>query len=62
MVILLTKRGVMTISLKKRLTFEELVQENRRQILNDAVLMEKIEENIERRKYQSLYNKKQEKI
>jgi len=35
--------------LKKKLTFEELVQENRRQILEDRALMEQIEENLEKK-------------
>lgn len=31
------------------MTFEELVKENRRQILEDAELMDKIEENLEKK-------------
>ncbi|MEW9676160.1 FbpB family small basic protein [Lentibacillus sp. L22] len=54
MVILLIKQGNVpnkkewiTISLKKKLSFDELVIENRRQIMQDQLLMEKIEQNLE---------------
>jgi Fur-regulated basic protein B len=40
---------VITISLKKRLTFEELVQANRQQILEDRIILDRIEENLERK-------------
>ncbi|HLR80470.1 MAG TPA: FbpB family small basic protein [Bacillota bacterium] len=39
----------MAISLKKRQSFEELVQANREQILQDKQLMDQIELNMERR-------------
>ncbi|WP_156289153.1 FbpB family small basic protein [Oceanobacillus salinisoli] len=39
----------MTISLKKKLTFEELVQQNRKQILEDNVLLDKIEQKLEKK-------------
>ncbi|RKQ13162.1 FbpB family small basic protein [Oceanobacillus bengalensis] len=42
------------MSLKKKMTFEELVQENRRQILEDSFLLDKIEENIEKKMHQTL--------
>ncbi|WP_311202019.1 FbpB family small basic protein [Aquibacillus koreensis] len=38
-----------TISLRKKPTFEELVQENRNEILNDEAILEKIDEKIEKR-------------
>lgn len=38
------------MALKKKLTFEELVQENRRQIQEDRLLMEKIEQNLEQKR------------
>ncbi|WP_369801942.1 FbpB family small basic protein [Oceanobacillus sp. Castelsardo] len=37
----------MAISLKKKLNFEELVQQNRRQILEDKELLDKIEQRLE---------------
>ncbi|MGF7015404.1 FbpB family small basic protein [Ornithinibacillus bavariensis] len=49
MVILSCKKGVITISLKKLLTFEELVQANRQQILEDREFLDRIEENLEKR-------------
>jgi len=49
----------MTISLKRRLTFDELVQENRHKILNDQSVLERIEKNIDNKKYQSLNNAKE---
>ncbi|GIO26256.1 FbpB family small basic protein [Ornithinibacillus bavariensis] len=49
MVILSCKKGVITISLKKRLTFEELVQANRQQILEDREILDRIEDNLEKR-------------
>ncbi|AXI09200.1 FbpB family small basic protein [Oceanobacillus sp. 143] len=42
------------MSLKKKVTFEELVQENRRQILEDRRLLDKIEQELEMRMHQSL--------
>ncbi|WP_338062642.1 FbpB family small basic protein [Virgibacillus halotolerans] len=44
----------MAISLKKRLTFDELVSENRQQILKDQLLLEKIEQSLEMRMHQSV--------
>ncbi|HLR63068.1 MAG TPA: FbpB family small basic protein [Lentibacillus sp.] len=44
----------MTISLKKRLSFDELVQENRRQILQDETFLERFEQNMEKKMQQSL--------
>ncbi|WP_217585515.1 FbpB family small basic protein [Lentibacillus saliphilus] len=38
------------MALKKRVSFEELVQENRKQILQDRALMGKIEENLEQKR------------
>ncbi|WP_157052467.1 FbpB family small basic protein [Ornithinibacillus contaminans] len=37
------------MSLKKRLSFEELVQANRQQILDDRAILDRIEENLEQR-------------
>ncbi|MFU0791063.1 FbpB family small basic protein [Cerasibacillus sp. JNUCC 74] len=37
------------MSLKKRRTFDDLVQENRQKILKDKLLMEKIEQQIEQK-------------
>lgn len=37
------------MSLKKRRTFDDLVQENRQMILKDKLLMEKIEQQIEQK-------------
>ncbi|WP_164219658.1 FbpB family small basic protein [Virgibacillus sp. YIM 98842] len=37
------------MSLKRKLSFEELVRENRQQILKDRLLMERIEQNMENR-------------
>ncbi|MFD0951389.1 FbpB family small basic protein [Virgibacillus natechei] len=45
------------MSLKKRLAFDELVQENRQQIMKDHLQMEKIEENIEKKMHQSVKRK-----
>ncbi|MFD2749190.1 FbpB family small basic protein [Virgibacillus siamensis] len=39
----------MTISLKKRFSFDELVQENRKQILKDRAQIEAIEDSFERK-------------
>ncbi|WP_342772642.1 FbpB family small basic protein [Oceanobacillus piezotolerans] len=33
--------------MKKKMSFEELVQENRKQILEDRALLDKIEQNLE---------------
>jgi hypothetical protein len=38
------------MSLKKRQTFEELVQENRRELMNDEAWLLKFEEKLEKRK------------
>ncbi|WP_425453618.1 FbpB family small basic protein [Oceanobacillus chungangensis] len=40
--------------MKKKITFEELVEENRRQILEDRRLMDEIEQNLEMKMNQSL--------
>ncbi|WP_334313225.1 FbpB family small basic protein [Terrihalobacillus insolitus] len=40
----------MIISLRKKPSFEDLLKENRNQILSDEQLLEKIEERIEARK------------
>ncbi|WP_176481852.1 FbpB family small basic protein [Paucisalibacillus globulus] len=58
MVILLLK-GVITISLKKRLSFEELVQANRQQILEDRAILDRIEDNLERRAKELLSKRKE---
>jgi hypothetical protein len=58
MVILLIK-GVITISLKKRLSFEELVQVNRQQILEDKAILDRIEDNLEKRAKELLSKRKQ---
>ncbi|MFD2045754.1 FbpB family small basic protein [Ornithinibacillus salinisoli] len=50
----------MTISLKKRVSFDELVKANRQQILEDRALLENIEKNIEKKYYQSLPEKNKE--
>ncbi|WP_072887674.1 FbpB family small basic protein [Ornithinibacillus halophilus] len=47
------------MSLKKRVSYDELVQANRKQILEDKKLMEKIEENIERRIHENLQQNKE---
>ncbi|MFD1037882.1 FbpB family small basic protein [Virgibacillus byunsanensis] len=38
------------------MSFEELVQENRKQILEDKVLLERIEQDMESRMHQSFKN------
>ncbi|WP_010530725.1 FbpB family small basic protein [Lentibacillus jeotgali] len=50
----------MTISLKKRLSFDELVKENRRQILQDESFLEKFEQNMEKKMQKSLNEKRAE--
>jgi len=50
MAILFYKRGVVRMSLKKRLTFEELVKENRKELMNDEAWLLKFEEKLEKRK------------
>ncbi|WP_245831780.1 FbpB family small basic protein [Oceanobacillus senegalensis] len=40
--------------MKKKLTFEELVKENRREILEDSVLLDEIDEKLEKKARQSL--------
>jgi len=40
----------MTIALKRKLSFDERVNENREQILNDHWLMEQIEDKLEMKK------------
>ncbi|WP_087971442.1 FbpB family small basic protein [Oceanobacillus rekensis] len=42
------------MSLKKKFNFEELVAENRKQILQDRILMEKIESNLDMRMNQTV--------
>ncbi|MBR3121478.1 FbpB family small basic protein [Oceanobacillus profundus] len=42
------------MSLKKKLRFDELVAENRRQILEDRKLMEQIENNLDMRMHQTV--------
>ncbi|WP_139223963.1 FbpB family small basic protein [Lentibacillus halodurans] len=54
------KKELITISLKKRLSFDELVQENRKQILQDESLLERIEQNLETKMHQSLDKKRAE--
>lgn len=41
------KKEWIAISLKKRISFDDLVRENRRQILEDRELMDRIEHNLE---------------
>ncbi|WP_139177908.1 FbpB family small basic protein [Oceanobacillus limi] len=48
------------MSLKKRVSFDDLVQANRQQILEDKAIMEKIEKNIENKYYQSLQKENKE--
>lgn len=52
--------GVITISLKKRLSFDELVQLNRQQILEDKEILNRIEDNLERRARELLNEKRKE--
>lgn len=40
--------------MRKGMSFEDLVQQNRQQIMQDRTLLEKIERNIETRMHQSL--------
>ncbi|AVQ99145.1 hypothetical protein OBCHQ24_09035 [Oceanobacillus iheyensis] len=47
----------MTISLKKKVSFEQLVQDNKKQIMQDASLLERIERNLEMKMNQSLKRK-----
>lgn len=42
------------MSLKKKLNFEELVAENRKQILADRLIMEQIEQSMDQRMEQSI--------
>lgn len=42
-------KELIEIALKKKMSFEELVQENRQQILENRLLMEKIEEKMEKK-------------
>ncbi|WP_339227863.1 FbpB family small basic protein [Oceanobacillus sp. FSL K6-2867] len=48
------KKGWITISLKKKQRFDELVAENRKQILEDRKLMEQIEDNLDMRMHQTV--------
>ncbi|MUK90671.1 FbpB family small basic protein [Ornithinibacillus sp. L9] len=48
------------MSLKKRVSFDDLVKANRQQILEDRALLDRIEENIEKKYYQSLQEKNKE--
>lgn len=43
------KKEWITISLKKHISFDELVQENRKQILKDRAQIEAIEDSFERK-------------
>ncbi|MFD2630591.1 FbpB family small basic protein [Oceanobacillus kapialis] len=45
------------MSLKKKLSFEQLVQDNKRQILQDSSLMERIEKDLETKMNQTLNRK-----
>ena len=42
------------MSLKKKFNFEELVAENKKQILQDRILMEKIENNLDTRMHRTV--------
>lgn len=57
MVILLFKKEWITISLKKKISFEQLVQDNKKQIMQDASLLERIERNLEMKMNQTLEKK-----
>jgi hypothetical protein len=48
--LLIIEKEMITISLRKKPSFEDLLKENRNQIINDEQLMEKIEERIENRR------------
>ncbi|MFD1360470.1 FbpB family small basic protein [Lentibacillus salinarum] len=48
------------MALKKRLSFDELVRENRNQILQDASLLDRIEQNVETKMHESLDQKSAE--
>lgn len=50
---------MITISLKKRLSFEELVQANRQQILDDKEILDRIEQNLEKRARDILSKRKE---
>lgn len=50
---------MITISLKKRLSFEELVQANRQQILEDKAFLDRIDENLEKRAKEILAKRKE---
>ncbi|WP_412975540.1 FbpB family small basic protein [Ornithinibacillus sp. 179-J 7C1 HS] len=50
---------MITISLKKRLSFEELVQTNRQQILSDREILDRIEDNLEKRARDILSKRKE---
>jgi len=43
----------MAISLKKRLSFDELVQENRKQIMEDKRLLDRIERTLAIKRHQT---------
>ncbi|MFS0672539.1 FbpB family small basic protein [Ornithinibacillus sp. 179-J 7C1 HS] len=47
------------MSLKKRLSFEELVQTNRQQILSDREILDRIEDNLEKRARDILSKRKE---
>ncbi|RIU96266.1 FbpB family small basic protein [Oceanobacillus picturae] len=47
----------MTISLKKKISFEQLVQDNKKQIMQDASLLERIERDLEMKMNQTLEKK-----
>jgi hypothetical protein len=50
---------VITISLKKRFSFEELVQANRQQILEDKEFLDRFENNLEKRAEEILSKRKE---
>ncbi|MGP4065319.1 FbpB family small basic protein [Oceanobacillus sp. M65] len=43
--------------MKKKVSFEQLVQDNKKQIMQDASLLERIERNLEMKMNQSLKRK-----
>ncbi|WP_156914183.1 FbpB family small basic protein [Paucisalibacillus globulus] len=47
------------MSLKKRHSFEELVQANRQQILEDRAVLDRIEDNLEKRAKELLSKRKE---
>ncbi|MGM8365047.1 FbpB family small basic protein [Virgibacillus sp. W0181] len=49
-------KGVIAISLKKRITFDDLVAENRQNILENQIFMERIERTVEDKLHESYKN------